>query len=63
MKASFFDTVLSIVKSEPNNMKLGAIIREFIDKKVLADNEAKTQQIIKSQITIFDDLNNYENRS
>lgn len=44
-------------------MKLGAIIREFIDKKVLADNEAKTQQIIKSQITIFDDLNNYENRS
>ena len=61
MKATFYETVLNIVKSTPNNMSLGDSIRSLVNK-IESVVEKKTLNDDK-QITIFDDLSNYGNRS
>tara|TARA_B110000908_G_C9833683_1_gene262488 strand:+ start:41 stop:226 length:186 start_codon:yes stop_codon:yes gene_type:complete len=61
MKPTFYETVVSIVKSTPNNMSLGDSIRSLVNK-IESVVEKKTLNDDK-QITIFDDLSNYGNRS
>lgn len=61
MKPTFYETVLGIVKSTPNNMSLGDSIRSLVNK-IESVVEKKTPNDDK-QITIFDDLINYGNRS
>ena len=61
MKPTFYETVLGIVKSTPNNMSLGDSIRSLVNK-IESVVEKKTLNDDK-QITIFDDLRNYGNRS
>jgi|TARA_B110000967_G_scaffold207854_1_gene258281 hypothetical protein len=61
MKPTFYETVLGIVKSTPNNMSLGDSIRSLVNK-IESVVEKKTLNDDK-QITIFDDLSNYGNRS
>tara|TARA_R110002095_G_C4179434_1_gene232765 strand:- start:731 stop:916 length:186 start_codon:yes stop_codon:yes gene_type:complete len=61
MKPTFYETVVGIVKSTPNNMSLGDSIRSLVNK-IESVVEKKTLNDDK-QITIFDDLSNYGNRS
>jgi hypothetical protein len=50
MKASFYETVLSIVKSTPNNMSLGDSVRALVYKI----EESKKSTDNPNQMNIFD---------
>ena len=54
MKPTFYDTVLSIVKSTPNNMSLGDSIRSLVNKIESVVEQPKNPVV--NQRTIFDEI-------
>ena len=63
MEPTFYETVRSITKSMPNNMDLGNAIRSLINKIEDAKQVEPEVSTDSNQITIFQDLENYGNRS
>jgi hypothetical protein len=63
MEPTFYETVHSITKSMPNNMDLGNAIRSLINKIEDAKQVEPEVSTDSNQITIFQDLENYGNRS
>jgi len=63
MKPTFYDTVLSIVKSTPNNMSLGDSIRSLVNKIESVGEQPKNPVV--NQRTIFEEIKERqdENRS
>jgi hypothetical protein len=63
MEPTFYEIVHSITKSMPNNMDLGNAIRSLINKIEDAKQVEPEVSTDSNQITIFQDLENYGNRS
>tara|TARA_R110002096_G_scaffold431657_1_gene647232 strand:+ start:41 stop:232 length:192 start_codon:yes stop_codon:yes gene_type:complete len=63
MKPTFYDTVLNIVKSTPNNMSLGDSIRSLVNK--IESVVEQPNNPVVNQRTIFDEIKERqdENRS
>jgi len=63
MEPTFYEIVHSLTKSMPNNMDLGNAIRSLINK--IEDTKQVEPEVStdSNQITIFQDLENYGNRS
>ena len=62
-QANFYETIASITKNTPNNMELGTSIRSLINKIEDAKQVEPEVSTDSNQITIFQDLENYGNRS
>jgi len=54
MKATFYETVLSLVKSTPNNMSLGDSIRSLVNK--IESAVEQPNKTVTNQRTIFDEI-------
>lgn len=63
MEPTFYEIVHSLTKSMPNNMDLGNAIRSLINKIEDAKQVEPEVSTDSNQITIFQDLENYGNRS
>lgn len=63
MEPTFYEIVHSLTKSMPNNMDLGNAIRSLINKIEDAKQVEPAVSTDSNQITIFQDLENYGNRS
>jgi len=63
MEPTFYEIVHNITKSTPNNMDLGNSIRSLINKIEDAKQVEPEVSTDSNQITIFQDLENYGNRS
>jgi len=63
MEPTFYEIVHSLTKSKPNNMDLGNSIRSLINKIEDAKQVEPEVSTDSNQITIFQDLENYGNRS
>lgn len=63
MEPTFYEIVRNITKSTPNNMDLGNSIRSLINK--IEDSKQVEPEVFtdSNQVTIFQDLENYGNRS
>ncbi len=63
MEPTFYEIVRNITKSTPNNMDLGNSIRSLINK--IEDSKQVEPEVFvdTNQVTIFQDLENYGNRS
>ena len=63
MEPTFYEIVRNITKSTPNNMDLGNSIRSLINK--IEDSKQVEPEVLvdTNQVTIFQDLENYGNRS
>lgn len=51
MKVSFYETLLGLVKSTPNNMELGSSVRSLVNK---IEDSKKPKEIDPAQVSIFD---------
>ena len=58
MKSTFYETVLGIVKSTPNNMSLGDSIRSLVNRieSVVQDVVDQPKNHVTNQRTIFDEI-------
>ena len=54
MKPTFYETVLGIVKSTPNNMSLGDSIRSLVNK--IESVVEQPNKAVTNQRTIFDEI-------
>jgi hypothetical protein len=54
MKATFYETVLGIVKSTPNNQSLGDSIRSLVNK--IEESTRDVNNVDPNQISIFDEI-------
>jgi translation initiation factor 2B subunit (eIF-2B alpha/beta/delta family) len=54
MKPTFYETVVGIVKSTPNNMSLGDSIRSLVNK--IESTTEQTNKGATNQLTIFDEI-------
>lgn len=63
MEPTFYEIAHSLTKSMPNNMDLGNAIRSLINKIEDAKQVEPEVSTDSNQITIFQDLENYGNRS
>jgi len=63
MEPTFYEIVRNLTKSKPNNMDLGNSIRSLINK--IEDSKQVEPEVFvdTNQVTIFQDLENYGNRS
>lgn len=63
MEPTFYEIVRNITKATPNNMDLGNSIRSLINK--IEDSKQVEPEVFtdSNQVTIFQDLENYGNRS
>jgi len=64
MNDTFYEAVKYLVKENPNNMTLGAKIRDTINRFEALENLDK--EVIKedtNQVTILEDIEKYGNRS
>jgi hypothetical protein len=54
MKPTFYETVVSIVKSTPNNMSLGDSIRSLVNR--IESVVEQPNKAVTNQRTIFDEI-------
>tara|TARA_R110000803_G_scaffold210253_1_gene281587 strand:+ start:811 stop:1002 length:192 start_codon:yes stop_codon:yes gene_type:complete len=54
MKPTFYETVVGIVKSTPNNMSLGDSIRSLVNK--IESVVEQPNKAVTNQRTIFDEI-------